>query len=71
MYSEPVLIASPQENRKLHALCSAMNLALSCPNGKEAVELLVLSTRIQGDLEESLAENIPLNVRDFLASPPP
>lgn len=74
----PTVTDTQQENRKLHALCSAMNLALSCPNGKESVELLVQSSRIQGDLEEALAENIPLNVSYFCfkffassSSPPP
>lgn len=40
-----------------------MNLALCCPNGKEAIELLVQSARIQGDLADALADNIPLSVR--------
>lgn len=52
-------------------MCSAMNLALSCPNGKEALQLLVESERIQGDLNEAVADNIPLSVRGWLQAESP
>ena len=42
---------STDENRRLHALYIASTVALRAANGEEAIQLLIESDRIQGDLE--------------------
>lgn len=43
---------STDENNRLIALYQASTQALCCKSGKDAVDLLVTSSRIQGDLSE-------------------
>jgi hypothetical protein len=44
-------LISTDENRRLHALYIASTVALRATTGDEAIQLLIESDRIQGDLE--------------------
>eukprot|EP00026_Physarum_polycephalum_P011538 Phypoly_transcript_11772.p1 GENE.Phypoly_transcript_11772~~Phypoly_transcript_11772.p1 ORF type:complete len:347 (+),score=55.63 Phypoly_transcript_11772:89-1129(+) len=66
--SDASLAPNSETNTKLHALYRASTVALRASDGLSAIDLLITSKRIQGDLEQALQQKEAFNVvvREFI-----